>query len=52
MEFKVFEGVKGLEARVNFLIMSFFLNAYFYFIFIGCQCEKSNIRSSEKIRKS
>jgi len=33
VEFKVFEGVKGLEARVNFLIMSFFFECLFLFYF-------------------
>lgn len=40
MEFKVSEGVKGFEARVNSIILV--LIFYVYFIFIGCYCAKSN----------
>jgi len=43
VKFKVFESVKGLEARVNSTSLVF-VNVYFNCIFIGCYSDKSNRR--------
>jgi hypothetical protein len=47
VEFKVSEGVKGLEAQVNSFILFIFFFKNIDLIFIGCSCEKSNIRTDE-----